>query len=390
MLRYARSDTHFLLNIYDHIRNDLIRSSLPADPRGPLINLMLTESKKVALLRYEYPFYDAVRGLGPMGWYNHISKSIFSPSREQFAVFRALHRWRDDLARDHDEGIHWTMMNRVLDQIVREMPATTPKVFSAAQVASNQPLSQPVKERVAEIVALVQQARDGANDHRLPSLVLAEIAEFVKAKRKAPGGQAQRRDAAARKRADLTDRVVELGSMAHDVRELVAGESVTWGKCSFDTCEVTGTAPALEPRLVLRLPEFTTETIAMPVADEQTSAPVVAETPEAAKQPRQPFEVGNFEDLDDVFVAKNLGGKRKRTEDSVVRKNRNVEVTKSPGKKAKRAKHRDNNGAGGDRPQQAAPGQKVLGHDFYSRAMDVPTGLGKSNREKVGKSTSYK
>ena len=50
MLSYARADTHFLLNIYDNLTNELIQSSK--------LDEVLSESRTVASKRYEIPGYE--------------------------------------------------------------------------------------------------------------------------------------------------------------------------------------------------------------------------------------------------------------------------------------------------------------------------------------------
>lgn len=49
---YAREDTHYLLYIYDRMRNELIRRS---NAQSNLINLVLTNSRHVSLKLYIKP-----------------------------------------------------------------------------------------------------------------------------------------------------------------------------------------------------------------------------------------------------------------------------------------------------------------------------------------------
>lgn len=52
MFDYARSDTHYLLYIYDHLRNELVENPTP---EFNLVDHVAERSKKEALLRYEHP-----------------------------------------------------------------------------------------------------------------------------------------------------------------------------------------------------------------------------------------------------------------------------------------------------------------------------------------------
>lgn len=122
MFDYARSDTHFLLYIYDNMRNELIEKSDPTIPNGDLIVEVGEKSKAVSLQRYEHPIYDEKYGQGSIGWYNMLFRHPSQFNKEQFAVFRAVHQWRDQLARTEDESTNHILQRNVLFKIATEMP----------------------------------------------------------------------------------------------------------------------------------------------------------------------------------------------------------------------------------------------------------------------------
>lgn len=122
MFDYARSDTHFLLYIYDNMRNELIEKSDPTIPNGDLIVEVCEKSKAVSLQRYEHPIYDEQYGQGSSGWYNMLFRQPSQFNKEQFAVFRAVHQWRDQLARTEDESTNHILQRNVLFKIATEMP----------------------------------------------------------------------------------------------------------------------------------------------------------------------------------------------------------------------------------------------------------------------------
>jgi exosome complex exonuclease RRP6 len=136
MLNYARSDTHYLLYIYDHLRNALLdrgasrsRSASPvADGTRPttphphdLLREVLARSATTSLRTHEREVYDAVRGLGPGGWETMArrwNKMALLPSpqaptayRVQSAVYRAVHAWRDRTSREEDESTRYVAMH---------------------------------------------------------------------------------------------------------------------------------------------------------------------------------------------------------------------------------------------------------------------------------------
>lgn len=154
MFNYARSDTHFLLYVYDILRNELLEKSEPSKPEGDLIDTVLRKSKEEALQRYERPFYDAQRGTGPSGWYNILSYTPALLSRQQFAVFRAVHHWRDIIARQEDESLNTIMPKHVIYNIAREMP-----MEMAALLGCSQPISTFVRFRAGELLGVIKQAK---------------------------------------------------------------------------------------------------------------------------------------------------------------------------------------------------------------------------------------
>ncbi|KAI0099683.1 ribonuclease H-like domain-containing protein [Nemania sp. FL0031] len=122
MFYYARSDTHYLLYVYDNLRNEILSFS-PPDAGRDLMRQVLDKSKETSLRRHESYTYDAKTGQGPFGWFNMlIRQSSGKLSKEQFSVFRALHQWRDELARKEDESPLFVMNNATLFDIARRLP----------------------------------------------------------------------------------------------------------------------------------------------------------------------------------------------------------------------------------------------------------------------------
>lgn len=136
MSTYARSDTHFLLYIYDMLRLLLVERSSTApvisDETRPLTNVkqvhhglihdVLTRSSRTAVRLYEIEVYDAEGGTGSSGWdtlarkWNKVGL-VGSPSQmrgtevqgSQAAVYKAVHRWREDVAREEDESTRFVL-----------------------------------------------------------------------------------------------------------------------------------------------------------------------------------------------------------------------------------------------------------------------------------------
>lgn len=131
MLAYARSDTHFLLYIYDNLRNALLDRGQSASRAGTppsaqqapaadaLVREVLARSEETALRVYEKEVYDIAEGGGPGGWDTLARKwnkgaltagaeaqaSAGSAYAVQRAVYRTVHGWRDRIAREEDESV---------------------------------------------------------------------------------------------------------------------------------------------------------------------------------------------------------------------------------------------------------------------------------------------
>ncbi|PHH90847.1 hypothetical protein CDD83_2513 [Cordyceps sp. RAO-2017] len=155
MMHYARSDTHYLLYIYDCLRNELVSASDRSSPDTDLIGRVLQESKELSLSRNEHPDYDEESGQGSRGWYNLILKKADAiASSEQFAVFRALWKWRDRTAREVDESPNFVLGTTNVLEIARINPPDVKALHSLV------PFSAPLaKARLQEVWDLIRRAK---------------------------------------------------------------------------------------------------------------------------------------------------------------------------------------------------------------------------------------
>lgn len=127
MLAYARSDTHFLLFIYDNLRNALIdrassrNSEIPhvqegtsfSDPDSKYSSLreVLLRSEETSLQLHQTEKYDEEEGTGPGGWdtiARRWNKATFTKNADTSIsknIYLRIHDWRDRVAREEDESI---------------------------------------------------------------------------------------------------------------------------------------------------------------------------------------------------------------------------------------------------------------------------------------------
>ncbi|KAG5941272.1 hypothetical protein E4U53_007444 [Claviceps sorghi] len=155
MLYYARSDTHFLLYIYDKVRNELVDASDRSDPEKDLITRALERSRALSLSRHEHPDYNEVTGDGSRGWYNYILKhSHLAFNGDQFAIFRALWKWRDETARQEDENPNFVLGTTSITEIARVNPPDVKALHSLL------PLTSPLaRARLNDIWSRLQGAK---------------------------------------------------------------------------------------------------------------------------------------------------------------------------------------------------------------------------------------
>ncbi|EGW35076.1 uncharacterized protein SPAPADRAFT_53425 [Spathaspora passalidarum NRRL Y-27907] len=163
MMAYARSDTHFLLNIYDQLRNKLIHENK--------LQQVLYDSRQVAKRRFEYTKY---RPLAPNG---KVSCPVMSSNpREPFAsimyqynvpsfkkgVVEVLYNWRDLVAKQEDESVRYIMPNQLLVTLaLLESPVDANKVLNCQTY-----VSEHVRLHAKELAGLIEKTlvQTEAND----------------------------------------------------------------------------------------------------------------------------------------------------------------------------------------------------------------------------------
>ena len=303
MFNYARSDTHFLLYVYDNMRNELIEKSDTSKEDGDLIEVVMNRSKEEALQRYERSFYDIQRGSGPMGWYNMLCRTPTLFNREQFAVFRAVHRWRDTIAREEDESVHVIMPKHVLYNLAREMPNDMPTLLGCSH-----PMSKSFKTRKSEILDVIKKAR--MLGHKGP-----DMKEFMHTMQPMTVDRFSKAD-----RAEPVAPVLGTARMAFPPQQqrnssrlpAQSTDSRFWGSTVPQNMDRGAVAPAQEESLCLALPmpRLTAEIF------EDTKTAGANANERSLISPGARAEHQYVKDrksiADEIFVVKEAGGHRKR------------------------------------------------------------------------------
>jgi len=305
MFNYARSDTHFLLYIYDNMRNELIDKSNASEDGNNLINVVLEESKKEALKKYERPIYDTQRGMGPNGWYTMLIRTPALFTRQQFAVFRAVHQWRDSIARRYDESVNVIMQKNAIYNIAREMPVDLPALLGCSH-----PISASMRQHADELLEVVRQAKaTGINGPELKDLLKESLANTDYTTGKVSTIKPHQTPQADRSHlmpVFSTDQVAE--SMRAE-RSAFWGPTINnriWSAC-YDPRFVLQQSG---PRLALPLPQLTAEVFSS--ANDRVQKDSVTPVTDPGSRAEHRYVKERQAPESDVFIIKDLVGNRKR------------------------------------------------------------------------------
>ncbi|KAJ3370422.1 Methylcrotonoyl-CoA carboxylase subunit alpha, mitochondrial [Kappamyces sp. JEL0680] len=150
MIHYAKTDTHYLLYIFDRMRNEILSRSAQNDN---LMRVALERSAETSLKKYEKPIYNGMTGEGSGGWKNLLRKSNEAMNHENLAVLKAIHAWRDHIARKEDESTAYVLPNHMLLKLARFMPTSASDIVAGLSYVP--PL---VRIHAQDIASLIEQS----------------------------------------------------------------------------------------------------------------------------------------------------------------------------------------------------------------------------------------
>jgi exosome complex exonuclease RRP6 len=299
LLEYARADTHFLLYVFDNMRNELIEKSNFHDPESDKVQAVLTKSKETALQRYENPVYDQELGLGRPGWFNLVNKNPVQFTPQQFAVFRAVHKWRDDVAREEDDSPLFIMPNHAVFSIGRYMPTDKVALFNAVQHVSHI-----LRARADELVPIIDDAKaTGMNGPDLYATI-----QRVTNLREAEYARAEATTIRAPEAIPVSTIPLATTPIHFDGKALRATTSSFWGKLKPVEQRSMST---LDVQLALPLPPLTAEIFADADGLSEPPSPI-HEKPTFVPKEDRPEE----DERTDIFVLKQLGGRKRKRADA--------------------------------------------------------------------------
>lgn len=144
-LKYAQQDTHYLLYVYDRLKNDLI------DAANGVTNLLSTvfhDSKIVCLKRYEKPIFNS------QSYKDLYLKMKKSYNTSQLHALKNLYKWRDEVARKEDESYQYVLPNHMLLQISEVLPREMQGILACCN-----PIPPLVRQNLNELHQIILEAR---------------------------------------------------------------------------------------------------------------------------------------------------------------------------------------------------------------------------------------
>lgn len=292
MLYYARSDTHYLLYIYDIMRNELLQKSNTSDHNA--MTSVLKASAGVSLLQYAKEPYDAAEGQGSDGWMNLLTRYYRTRTfnSQQLEVMKALHQWRDLKAREIDESTRFILPNSTILSIAAALPNDLHSLQKACQQ-----ISSTMQSNMKNILKTVQLAIKHADGAVAVGLKPAEaVAVAVTAGDPKPSSQRK------------TVLPATQPSSGIDYKSLVTSHSIFWGPL-VKTLKVAKVRSPLEDlRLALPMPPLSSQ-----IYENDT---VVDNAPEIRVP--SPLHQADVEPPSDIFIVKEVGKAQDRKRKSEV------------------------------------------------------------------------
>ena len=146
LLNYAREDTHYLLFIYDNLRNELARVSIQQ------LKLCFDKSKSLCKKTYKKPVFYSNNYLNLCAHNEHLNV-------KQLKALELLYEWRDRASRENDESCEYVLKNHQLLKIAELLPR---EIYGILALCN--PVSHVVEKNLHQIHELILKARDYQGD----------------------------------------------------------------------------------------------------------------------------------------------------------------------------------------------------------------------------------
>ncbi|XP_069106057.1 exosome complex component 10-like [Argopecten irradians] len=146
LISYAREDTHYLLYLYDKMKNELIERG---NEQKNLLTSVFNRSKDICAKVYKKHIFKEDDYLELY----HKSKKVFNS--QQLHALKNLYKWRDQTGRREDESLGYVLPNHMLLQIVEILPRERQGVLACCN-----PIPPLVRQYLPEVHSLIAEARE--------------------------------------------------------------------------------------------------------------------------------------------------------------------------------------------------------------------------------------
>ncbi|KAK9890903.1 hypothetical protein WA026_012245 [Henosepilachna vigintioctopunctata] len=143
---YARTDTHYLIYIYQMLKEELLKRSGGIDK---LLNIVYERSTEICKRRY---FKQKWTEESHLDFYRRC-KRMFD-NRQMYAL-KEIYRWRDELAREEDESTSYVLPNHMLLQIAETLPREMQGILACCN-----PVPPLVRSNLLELHNIILIARE--------------------------------------------------------------------------------------------------------------------------------------------------------------------------------------------------------------------------------------
>ncbi|XP_071116281.1 exosome complex component 10-like [Haliotis cracherodii] len=145
MVKYARTDTHYLLYIYDKMKNELLQKG---NEQKNLLHHVLSKSVHICARVYRKPVFEESQYLDLY----RKSKKLFNSQQHQ--ALRDLYAWRNKIARQEEESPWYVFPNHMLLQSAQVLPREQQGVLACCR-----PIPPLVRQNLSEIHSIIMEAR---------------------------------------------------------------------------------------------------------------------------------------------------------------------------------------------------------------------------------------
>ncbi|XP_037911782.1 exosome component 10 isoform X2 [Hermetia illucens] len=146
LISYARQDTHYLIYIYEQLRNELLKRS---NSEANLLVTAFKQSTEVCKRRYKKP------KLTPDSHMDIFRKSKRPFDNRQLFALKEIFAWRDKIARTEDESCGYVLPNHMMLQIAESLPREMQGVLACCN-----PIPPLVRQHLHFLHQIILKARE--------------------------------------------------------------------------------------------------------------------------------------------------------------------------------------------------------------------------------------